>query len=259
MLRPQIAMAIVQMGRGQEDALAAFEPDPDVYFGDTSGSDILSPLSQQRAALWSPRRACPRDDLERARLERTVRAALGRAWAMADGFYVDLDTPVRASDQSSRPPPASPGSLSPRSGPPYGIGPGVRVCACALPSPQTAGGHTLLHLAACLGMPDLARFLLELGSDYRAVDRSGLTALQLAAWHGQRDVVAALVEGTPPTRPGPRLPPPPFDVAHTQAADGLGKTPLLQRAPRPIRIARTATPSPIWLATARSVDTELRP
>jgi ankyrin repeat protein len=60
---------------------------------------------------------------------------------------------------------------------------------------QTAGGQTLLHLAARANMPGLTQYLIELGIDHRACDGAGLSALDVAAWLGHADVVATLVQG----------------------------------------------------------------
>jgi hypothetical protein len=82
------------------------EANPDAYLGDDPdggdhasgrGAEVVlssSPLSQQHAALRASLHAGPREERQRRRLERTVEAALSRAWAYEDGYYADLSLTV---------------------------------------------------------------------------------------------------------------------------------------------------------------------
>jgi ankyrin repeat protein len=52
---------------------------------------------------------------------------------------------------------------------------------------------SLLSIASCMGNADIVRALLDAGADINAKDEDGKTALQWAAKHKHRDVVALLL------------------------------------------------------------------
>ncbi len=61
-----------------------------------------------------------------------------------------------------------------------------------LAPPDTANGHTALHVTALAGHEDVARLLLERGADPAVPDRAGRSALDLAVRYGHRGVADAL-------------------------------------------------------------------
>jgi len=65
------------------------------------------------------------------------------------------------------------------------------------------GGHTALHDAAFIGLPDIAQMLVKAGADLEATTWDGVTPLHLAAYAGHVKTTSRLLEiGAPINAPG---------------------------------------------------------
>jgi ankyrin repeat protein len=56
--------------------------------------------------------------------------------------------------------------------------------------------HSALHRAVAIGKIEIVNYLMENGADAELKDQDGWTALHLACYYYQKEIVSLLVEGT---------------------------------------------------------------